>query len=76
MSDLNIPDNADEVIQRSKTDVQRELPDSNPFLPNSAISAFIVAFSNRVFDFYLQLKEALKQAFWDTATDRDWETRI
>jgi len=72
---LDIPDNAQEVIQRSKTDVQRELPESNPFLPNSVIGAFIVAFSNRIFDFYLQLKEAIKQAFWNTSTGTFLETQ-
>ena len=65
---LLLPDSASEVINRSKTDVQRELPESNPFLPNSWLSALIVAFGNRIFDFYLQLKEAIKQTFFDTST--------
>jgi uncharacterized phage protein gp47/JayE len=67
---LNIPDNSEEVIQRAKTDVRRAWVGSNPFLKNSAIAAIIIGFANRVYDFYLQLKEAIKQSFPDTATDQ------
>lgn len=66
---LDIPDTAEEVIQRAKTDVRRAWVGSNPFLKNSAIGALITGYANRVFDFYLQLKEAIKQSFPDTATD-------
>jgi len=72
---LNLPGTSREVVQRSKTDVQRELPSSNPFLRNSAISALITACARRVFDFYVQLSEAIKQMTWSTATDDaldDW----
>lgn len=65
---LNIPDNSEEIIQRAKTDVRRAWVGSNPFLKNSAIAALIVGYSNRIYDFYLQLKEAIKQSFPDTAT--------
>ena len=65
---LNIPDSANEVVQRAKTDVQREVVESNPFLKNSWLGALVTAFGNRVFDFYIQLKEAIKQSFPDTAT--------
>lgn len=65
---LLLPDSASEVINRQKTDVQRELPESNPFLPNSWLSALIVGNGNGIFDFYLQLKEAIKQTFFDTST--------
>lgn len=70
---LNLPKSASDVVSRSKTDVQRELPSSNPFLPNSWLSALIVAFSYRVYDFYLQLKEAIKQTFFDTSTGENLE---
>jgi uncharacterized phage protein gp47/JayE len=66
---LNIPDTAQEVEQRAKTDVRRALPDSNPFLKNSVLGAIIISYANRVFEFYLQLKEAVKQALPDTATN-------
>lgn len=66
---LNLPESATEVVQRAKTDVQREAPSSNPFLRNSWLSALITGYANRVYDFYLQLLEAIKQSFPDTATD-------
>lgn len=65
---LDLPENADEVVQRSKTDVQRELAESNPFLKNSWLSALVTAFANRVFDFYIQLKEAILLNFPDTTS--------
>jgi uncharacterized phage protein gp47/JayE len=65
---LNIPKSASEIVTRSKTAVQRALPASNPFLPNSWLSALITAYSYRIYDFYLQLREALKQTFFDTST--------
>lgn len=65
---LDLPESADEVVQRSKTDVQREVVESNPFLKNSWLGALITGYGNRIFDFYLQLKEAIKQSLPDTAT--------
>lgn len=65
---IEIPDTAAEVENRAKTDVQRELPESNPFLKNSWLSALITSFANRIFDFYLQLTAAIKENFPDTAT--------
>lgn len=65
---LDIPETSEEVIQRAKTDVRRALLGSNPFLKNSAISALIIGYANRVFDFYLQLKIAIAESFPDTAT--------
>jgi len=65
---LDIPSTSEEVEQRAKTDVRRAWLGSNPFLKNSVISAIVVGYANRVFDFYLQLKEAIRQSFPDTAT--------
>ena len=65
---IEIPKSAAEVENRAKTDVQRELPESNPFLKNSWLAALITSFANRVFDFYLQLLAAIKESFPDTAT--------
>jgi uncharacterized phage protein gp47/JayE len=65
---LNLPDNATEVVQRAKTDVLRAAPTSNPFLKNSWLGALVTGYANRVYDFYLQLKEAIKQSIPDTAT--------
>ena len=65
---LEIPETAEQVINRAQTDVQRELPESNPRLKNSWLLALVTSFANRIFDFYLQLVEAIKQNFPDTAT--------
>jgi len=70
---LNIPTSASEIVSRAKTAVQRALPTSNPFLPNSWLSALITAFSYRIYDFYLQLNEAIKQTFFDTSTGDNLE---
>jgi uncharacterized phage protein gp47/JayE len=64
---LNFPANVKEVEQRSRTDVQNTLPESNPFLANSYLDAIIKAQSGRVYDFYLQLEEVIRQLFVDTA---------
>ena len=65
---FTLPESADEIINKSRTDVQRELPESNPFLANSVLSALITAQSNRIFDFYIQLQGALDENLPDTAT--------
>lgn len=65
---LDIPDNALEVEQRAKTDVQREIPGSNPFLKNSWVGALITGYANRIFDFYIQLREAIELAFPDSTS--------
>ena len=63
---LNLPESAKEVISRSKVDVQRELNQSDPFVKNHWLLAIVTANSNRVFDFYLQLKQAILALFPDT----------
>ena len=65
---LTLPESAAELANRSKTDVQRELQGSDPFAKNHWLLALITAFSNRIFDFYLQLLEAIDQNLPDTAT--------
>ena len=65
---LDLPQNADEVVQRSKTDVQRDLVESNPFLENSWLGALVTAAANRIFDFYIQLQVAIDLNFPDTTT--------
>ena len=53
---LDLPENSNEVVQRSKTDVQRELAESNPFLENSWLGALVTAAANRIFNFYIQFQ--------------------
>lgn len=71
---IDIPESAREVDARSKADVQRELEQSNPFLKNNWLGAIVTASALRIFDFYLQLKAALRENFPDTATGI-WLTR-
>ncbi len=66
---FNFPSNRKEVSDRIKTDVQGELPESNPFLKNSFLSAIITGLAGRIFDFFLQLLVLTKQMFPDTATN-------
>lgn len=66
---INIPENSAEVSNRVKSDIQRELATSNPFLKNSWLHALAVSFSNRIYEFYFTLQSATKQNFPDTATD-------
>ena len=71
----NLPQSADELVQRSKTDVQRELDKvdnpnrANVFLGASWLSAIPTANANRVFDYFLQLQEAIRLNMPDTATE-------
>lgn len=69
----NLPQSSTELVQQSKTDVQRELSKVdneaavNAFLEGNWLSAIPTADANRIFDFYLQLVEAKRQNFPDTA---------
>jgi len=71
---LNLPNSSSDVATRSKVDVQRELRQSDPFLKNHWLLGIVVANANRVYDFYLQLTQAIKLLFLDTATG-DYLTR-
>jgi len=71
----NLPQSADEMVQKSLTDVQRELekvPNANKpnaFLESNWLRAIPVAGGNRAFDNVLQLKEAVKLNMPDTAEE-------
>ena len=65
---LNLPENAGEIDARMKADVQRSLATSNPFLKNSWLGAIITGLANRIYDFYLDLNEAIKQNYVFSAT--------
>jgi len=66
---LNTPNSAQEVDQRAKVDVQRELQTSNPFLKNSWLGSIITATANRIYDFYLSLNITAREALPDTAVE-------
>lgn len=65
---LNLPKDPKEIEIDIKTDISREVVDSQPFVKNSWWSAFVVGASNRFFDMYENIKEASREAFWDTSS--------
>lgn len=66
---INQPKSAAEIDAKAKIDVQRSLLGSNPFLKNHWLGALVTAFSNRVYDFHLQLSVLLLEMFWTTSSD-------
>jgi len=64
---LDLPKTATEVNQRSRVDIKRDLPDSDPFLKNSFIGSIVTATGNRNFDFYFALEQAQLESIPDTA---------
>lgn len=67
---IDLPSSALEVEERSKTDIERDLPGSDPFLKNSFLGAIATSNANRVFDFYGQLNLLQTLLMPDTATDQ------
>jgi len=63
---FNFPDR-EELKSSVKADIQGILKGSNPFLSESFLNAFASAEGFRLFDFYEQLREEIRQIFWDTA---------
>lgn len=66
---VGTPDNATQVEDRIKTDVQREAPDSNPFLTVHWLRSLIAGIARRIFDFYQDLARVETRLFPDTADD-------
>lgn len=67
---LIVPTNAD-VVARAIADVELALAEfgGRPALQNSWLRGLIVAYANRVFDFYFSLEQAVLEALPDTAVD-------
>ena len=65
---IDIP-TINEVVSRSKTDVESQIAGINPFDKNNVVTAMTVANANRVFDFYVQLQAALLESLPDTAVE-------
>ena len=69
----NLPQNADEVIQKMLTDTQRELDSvdnpnrANVFLKASWLQGIVIASGNRIFDETVQLAQAITLNMPDTA---------
>lgn len=66
---VNTPDSASQVEDRIKADVQREAPDSNPYLTVHWLRSLIAGIARRIFDFYRDLNRVERRLFPDTADD-------
>jgi uncharacterized phage protein gp47/JayE len=66
---VNTPDNATQVEDRIKADVQREAPDSNPYLRVHWLRSLIAGVARRIFDFYRDLSRTESRLMPDTADD-------
>lgn len=68
---LTTPDSVDEVIDRAINDVFLSLQPfgAKPSLQNSWLNSLIVAYCNRIFDFYFALDQAALEALPDTAQE-------
>ncbi len=65
---INFPASRKEVQDKARVDVKSALPNSNPWLKNSFLGALITGVAGRVYESYLQLKNALLEMFPDTAS--------
>lgn len=61
------PENATQIEDRIKADVQREAEDSNPYLKVHWLRSLIAGFALRIYDFYLDLKRIELRLMPDTA---------
>ena len=66
---VNTPDTASQVEDRIKADVQREAPDSNPYLTVHWLRSLIAGIARRIFDFYRDLGRTETRLFPDTADE-------
>lgn len=63
------PESAKQVEERIKVDVQREAPDSNPYLAAHWLRSLVAGFARRVFDLYRDLRRTEQRLLPDTADD-------
>lgn len=54
---LPLPASSKDVSARAKIDIRRELPTSNPMIRRSYLGSIVVGICNRVFEFYLALRD-------------------
>lgn len=66
---LNLPTSPETVKQRVKTDIQANLPLSNPFVKGSWLRAMSESFGERMYDFYYGITRAINEIYPDTTTD-------
>jgi len=65
---INYPENRQVVVDRVKTDIQNELPVSEPFLRRAYLPAFAVGYAGGIYDEYTAQKGLQYEMFPDTAT--------
>lgn len=63
------PQNAQQVENNIKVDVQREAPDSNPYLKTHWLRSLIAGVARRIFDLYRDQDRTETRLFPDTADD-------
>lgn len=68
---FNIIESARNLIQRVRTDIQRNLEGSNPYLKNSFLGAISIAIGNRFYDLYRLVDYWKNQFFVNTADDEN-----
>ncbi|RKZ80980.1 MAG: hypothetical protein DRQ35_01190 [Gammaproteobacteria bacterium] len=66
---VETPDNTSQVEDRIKADVQREAPDSNPYINTHWLRSLIAGFARRIFDFQKDLDRTELRVMPDTADD-------
>ena len=66
---LGTPDTAAQVEDRLKADVQREAPDSNPYLRVHWLRSVLAGLARRIFDFYRDLNRTEQRLLPDTADE-------
>jgi len=64
---ITYPSSRQQVITRIQTDVQSELPDADPFVRNSSISAIVVGYGGSVYDLNVNQQNLQDELFPDTA---------
>jgi len=62
------PENRKEVFDRVATDIQTNLPESEPFLRNSYIESLAIAYAGALYDAYQVIKQLQLNLLPDTAT--------
>jgi uncharacterized phage protein gp47/JayE len=66
---INIPESSLVVKNRVKSSIQSYLTNFNPFLKGSWLGALADSFSERVYDFFNAIPDAIDEVFIDSAVD-------
>jgi uncharacterized phage protein gp47/JayE len=72
---LQFPTAITEILDRIRTDVQNAIPESDPFLQESFLNAFLIGVASRDLDIYKTIKNAIDVLFpWSATGDylRRW----